>query len=60
MTYFDTGVRMVQLACSCLNIRLHVRETAEALVPGVPGLKPGESQHPFFVKVSELACSGVQ
>lgn len=42
---------MVQLACSCLNIRLHVQETADALVAGVPNLTSEESQHPFFVKV---------
>ncbi|XP_042227373.1 uncharacterized protein LOC121869874 [Homarus americanus] len=41
---------MVQLACRCLNIRLHVQETADALVQGVPNLTPEEGQHPFFLK----------
>ncbi|XP_071515277.1 uncharacterized protein PRAS40 isoform X2 [Panulirus ornatus] len=46
----ELWVRMVQLACSCLNIRLHVQETADALVAGVPNLTSEESQHPFFLK----------
>lgn len=46
---------MVQLACSCLNIRLHVRETVETLVPGVPDLSSEESRHPFFSKGACLA-----
>ncbi|XP_064092292.1 uncharacterized protein LOC135205498 [Macrobrachium nipponense] len=53
---------MVQLVCSCLNIRLHVRETPEALAPGVPNLKPEESQHPFFSKgacVATLNLGGI-
>ncbi|XP_045583128.1 uncharacterized protein [Procambarus clarkii] len=42
--------RMVQLACGCLNIRLHVQETADTLVTGIPNLTLEESQHPFFFK----------
>lgn len=41
---------MVQLTCSCLNIRLHVQETADALVTGIPNLTQEESRHPFFLK----------
>ncbi|XP_050687160.1 uncharacterized protein LOC126980869 [Eriocheir sinensis] len=41
---------MVQLACSCLNIRLHVQESPESLVAGIPNLSPSERQHPFFLK----------
>lgn len=41
---------MVQLACSCLNIRLHVQESPESLVAGIPNLTPSERQHPFFLK----------
>lgn len=46
---------MVQLACACLNVRLHVRETADALIPGVPNLTSEESKHPFFSKGACLA-----
>ncbi|XP_042878422.1 uncharacterized protein LOC122257281 isoform X1 [Penaeus japonicus] len=46
---------MVQLACACLNIRLHVREAVEALIPGVPNLTSEESKHPFFSKGACLA-----
>ncbi|KAG0722764.1 hypothetical protein GWK47_043913 [Chionoecetes opilio] len=41
---------MVQLSCSCLNIRLHVQESPESLVAGIPNLSPAERQHPFFLK----------
>ncbi|KAK7084739.1 hypothetical protein SK128_006184 [Halocaridina rubra] len=46
---------MVHLTCSCLNIRLHVRETVEALVPRVTGLTSTETLHSFFSKGACLA-----
>lgn len=55
---------MVQLACSCLNIRLHVQESPESLVAGIPNLSPSERQHPFFLKVTmdtapRMLCGGL-
>ncbi|CAL4130793.1 unnamed protein product [Meganyctiphanes norvegica] len=43
---------MVQLVCSCLNVRIHVREKQDDIVSKarLPTLSPQESQHPFFAK----------